>query len=111
MFNETDSFDFSVTTGSDGIAMLGLEDVDFGKYTVNCTFNGNGQFKPTNTIQRIEVIQKVIEAPMYLNQSLSSYYNNTTSYGYGSHSYYDADDWSNQYNQYDQYGQYSNGSW
>lgn len=110
MFNETVSFDYSLTTDSDGVAVLGLEDKDFGKYTVNCTFNGNGQFKPSNTIQRIEVIQKVIEAPVYLNQPLNSYYNNTTSFENDSYSYSDyySYEWTDGY---DQYGGYYNESW
>lgn len=70
LLNESESFEFSVVTDSNGIGTLEM-DKDFGKYTINCTFGGNGQYKPSNTIQRIEIAQKVIQAPDYVDASMT----------------------------------------
>jgi hypothetical protein len=82
MLNESKSFEYTAVTDSNGVASLNLEDKEFGKYTFNCTFNGNGQFKPTNTIQRIDLVQRVITAPDYVevNATLNSSYAGNDSY-------------------------------
>lgn len=108
MLNESDSYDYTVVTDSNGIGTLNLEDKEFGEYTFNCTFNGNGQFKPSNTIQRVDIVQKVIEAPSYVvvNQTINATHNVSSSNGTG---YIDADSFNNQYynKSYDSYDSYS----
>ncbi len=80
LLNESESNEYSIVTDSNGIGRLEM-DKDFGKYTINCTFGGNGQFKPSNTIQRIEIAQKVIEAPDFVDvsQTPNSTYNVSSS--------------------------------
>lgn len=87
ILNESGSNEYSVITNSEGIGMLNLEDEAFGNYTFNCTFGGNGQFKPSNTIQRITFAQRVIEAPSFVtvNQTLNSSYTDNASYNYSSY--------------------------
>lgn len=82
ILNESGSTEHSAITDSNGIGMLNLEDEAFGNYTFNCTFGGNGQFKPSNTIQRITFAQRVIEAPTFVvvNQTLNSSYAGNASY-------------------------------
>lgn len=104
MLNESNSYDYTVVTDSNGVGTVNLEDREFGKYTFNCTFNGNGQYKPSNAIQRIDIVQKVIEAPTVVDANITvnaTYQTNGTN-GTG---YYDADSY-NYYSDSSSYGSY-----
>lgn len=43
-----DTLEYNLTTNSKGKATLKLTDLDDGKYTVNCSFDGNNHYKPTS---------------------------------------------------------------
>lgn len=79
IFNESNSSDYSLETDSNGEAILKL-DKPIGKYTINCTFIGNDVFKPTNLIQRIEIMDDFKEAVHVLFNQTNATSNNTIYY-------------------------------
>lgn len=59
----------SVTTNSKGKANLKL-DLDVGKYSVNASFEGNGNFTGNNSTKKIEIKEvEVVEEPVYESSS------------------------------------------
>lgn len=98
ILNEEGSDEYNVITDSNGMGYLKFDKI-VGKYTANCTFNGNGNFNPAHAIQRIEItVDKAQPVYQVLNQSFNSSMNSTIYYDgnlnvyYGNNSVPQADD-------------------
>ena len=88
VINEEGADQYSVVTDSDGVGHLQIDKIN-GKYTINCTFEGDWNYKPSHTIQRIEVTTEGVK-PVYhvLNQSFNSSLNSTVYYDGNLNVYY-----------------------
>lgn len=88
VINEEGADQYSVVTDSNGIGYLEIDKIN-GKYTINCTFEGDWNYKPSHTIQRIEVTTEGVK-PVYhvLNQSFNSSLNSTVYYDGNLNVYY-----------------------
>lgn len=88
IINEEGSEDHSVVTDSNGVGYLKFDKI-VGKYTVNCTFDGDWNYKSSHAIQRVEITTEGVK-PVYqvLNQSFNSSLNSTVYYDGNLNVYY-----------------------
>jgi hypothetical protein len=88
VINEAGKDEYSVVTDSNGEGYLKLDKI-VGKYTVNCTFDGDWNFKPAHQMQRIEItVEKAQPVYQVLNQSFNSSMNTTLYYDGNLNIYY-----------------------
>jgi hypothetical protein len=88
VINEEGADKYSVVTDSNGVGHLKIDRIN-GKYTINCTFEGDWTYKPSHTIQRVETTTEGVK-PVYqvLNQSFNSSLNSTVYYDGNLNVYY-----------------------